>query len=157
MAATYVVTTNDSAISSKGGTFFDDGFCVHAVDGEMGTRCGDIGEDAAWTTEDVVFDLNTFIDRYIILDADTVADVYVVANIHILPQGATTAYAGSFLNMAEMPHFCVFANDYVIIDVAAFMYKCLTHVFYFIAVLILEVYFVGYPRLDRHTERLSVQ
>ena len=121
------VTTDDGAVGSEGGAFADECLGIDAVNGEMGTWCRDIGEDAGWAAEHIVFYLHTFIDRHIVLDTDTIADADIVADVHILTQRAVLAEAGTTLDMAEMPDLRTLANLYIVIDVTAFVNVILFH------------------------------
>ena len=52
---------------------------------EVGTRYGDIGKDTGGTAEDVVAQLHSFVDGYVVLDAYTVAYLYVAPHVDVLP------------------------------------------------------------------------
>ena len=152
-AASDIVATDNGAIGSKRGTFFHHCFGVHTMCGEMSPWRGDIGEDTTWTAKDIVLQLHSLIYRNIVLYTNTVANLDIIAYINILPQRAVGTNAGASLNMAEMPHLGVFANDHIVIDIAAFMYKRFTHnclSFYYHLLTVT-------PSPAKQTERLSVQ
>lgn len=140
------VATNDGAVGPKGGTSANECLGIGPMNREMGSRCGDIGEDTTGATEDIVFDFNAFVYRDVILDTHPVADMHVVADVDILAEGARGAYAGTTLNVAEVPHFGVLANNDIVVDIATFVDEGGRHGFYM-------VFFI--PCKQR--ERLSVQ
>ena len=59
----------------------------------------DIGEYAGGAAEYVVLQLYAFVHRYVVLDADAVAYLYVIRYIHILSQRAVFSDNRSFLDM----------------------------------------------------------
>ncbi len=59
----------------------------------------DIGEDARWAAENIVFQFNAFVNGNIILYTDPVANLHVITNIHILSKRAVTANDGTLLDM----------------------------------------------------------
>lgn len=65
------MATHDGRVGAERGTLFNKSLGIDAMDGEMGARGDDIGKDAAWATEDIIFNFDTFVDRNVILDADT--------------------------------------------------------------------------------------
>ena len=79
------MTTDDGAISTQRRTLADERAGVDTMNWEMSTRGDDIGEHTRGSTEYVVFNLDTFVDRDVVLNAYTVADDDVVAYIDILP------------------------------------------------------------------------
>ena len=92
---------------------------INSVHREVRPRSIYIREYAGWTTEDIVFNFHAFVDRNVVLDADTVADADIVTHIHILSQGTVRADHGSTLNMAEMPNLRSGAYLDAVIHVAA--------------------------------------
>ena len=121
------VTTDDGAVGTEGGTFLDECLGIDAVNREVGTRCRDIGEDAGGTTENIVLYLHTFIYRYIVLDANAIANADIVANVDILPQRAVFAQSSTLLDVAEVPYLRAFADFYIVIDVTAFVNVVFIH------------------------------
>mgnify|MGYP003296599570 CR=1 FL=1 len=83
----------------------------------MCTRSCDIGEHAGRAAEYIIFYLHTFVERDIVLDADTIANLHVITYVYILPERAVLAYLSTFLNVAEMPNLCSFANLHAIVNV----------------------------------------
>ncbi len=88
---------------------------------EMSSWSTDIGKYARGTTKDIVFYLNTLIDRYVVLNTNAVANLDIIANIDILPKRAVSTNKGTFLNVAEMPYLGIVAYNYIVIDIAALM------------------------------------
>jgi hypothetical protein len=91
--------------------------------GKMCTRCGHVSENATGATEDIILNLNTFIHLHVVLDANTIADFYVVAYVNILAKRATLTDMCATLDVAEMPNLSIFADDDIVINIAAFMDK----------------------------------
>lgn len=120
-AAANRMATYDGAVGAQRGTLTDEGLGINAVDWEMGTRRGDIGEHAAGAAEHVVLDFNAFVDRHIVLDADAIADADIVGHVDILAQRTALAQAGSLLDMAEMPDLGACTYLHIVVDVAAFV------------------------------------
>ena len=52
-----------------------------------------------------------------------VAYLHMVADIHILPQGAMLSDAGALLNVAEIPDLGALTDLYIVIHEAGWMYK----------------------------------
>jgi uncharacterized Fe-S center protein len=57
------------------------------------------------------------------LDANTIADFYVVAYVNILAKRTTLTDMCATLDVAEMPNLGIFADDDIVINIAAFMDK----------------------------------
>ena len=123
------MTTDDGAVGSEGGTFSDERPSIGTVNGEVGTGRGDVSKDAGGAAEHVVLYLYTFIDRDIVLDADPIADVHIVANVDILTQRAVPAETGTALDMAEMPDLRSLTDFHIIIDITRRMYVKVLHIF----------------------------
>ena len=124
---TDIVSTDNSTVGTERCSLFDSCFGVDAMHWEVGAGCCNVGEDATGTAEDVIFDGDTLIDRYVVLYAYPIAYMDIVTDVDVLTHRAVCANTCSFLDMAEMPHLGIFANHNVVIDVTAFVYKCLAH------------------------------
>jgi len=122
------VAADDGAVGAEGGAFTDEGAGVDAVNGEVGTGRGDIGEHAGGTAEDVVFYLYAFVDRDVVLDAHAVAYLDVVADVDVLAEGAALTEGGAALDVAEVPDFGAGTDGYVVVDIAAFVNEIVLHV-----------------------------
>ena len=121
------MATNHSAIGAQRGTLLDYCFVIDTMNGKMGARCSDVGEYTTGATKDIILNFDSLINRYIILDAHTIANVDIIPYIDILTKRATGANTCSALNVTEMPYLSILANDYIIIDITAFMNKRLAH------------------------------
>ena len=95
---------------------------VNTVYGKMGPGGSHVGKNARRATEDVVFDFNPLIHRYIILYPNTVSNVYIGTDIDILSQGAAFAQYGTRLNMAEVPHLGSPTQGDPFVHIGAFVY-----------------------------------
>jgi hypothetical protein len=116
-----------SAVGTQGCSFAYKGLGIDAVNREVGTGRGDVGEHTGGTTEHIVLYLYALIDRDIVLNADSIADADIVANINILAQRAVSADMGTALDMAEMPDLRAFTYFYIVIDVTAFVNVVFLH------------------------------
>ena len=97
------------------------------MNGEVGAWSCNVSEYATGAAKHVVLNGDSFVNGYVVLYPDAIAYVHIVANVDVLPEGTIGAYSGSFLNMAEMPYLCVVTYLNIIINITAFMYKCLVH------------------------------
>ena len=68
------VATDDGAVGSQGGAFFDEGGADLVHFGDFRPGIVDVGEDHGWTAEDAVFEGHAFIDTDVVLDLALVAD-----------------------------------------------------------------------------------
>ena len=120
-AASDGMPTDDGAISSQRRPLLNERAGINTMHREVGTRGDDIGEHTRGTTEDVVFYLDTLVDRDIVLDADTIANNHVVANVDVLSQRAVVAQTRTPLNVAEVPHIGALAYLDIVIDITGRM------------------------------------
>ena len=88
-----------------------------AMDRIFRSRNGDVGKHAARTAEDVVFQLDAFIDGDVVLHLHSIADLDVIADVDVLSERAVLSDPGSRLYMTEMPYFCTLAYRYIVVDV----------------------------------------
>jgi hypothetical protein len=117
------VTTNHRTIGTKGGTFFDKRFGIDTMTRKMCARCGDIGKYTTRTAEYIVLYLNPLVHGHIVLDADTIADYYIITHIDILAKRTTLANTRTALDMAEVPNLGIVAYDDIVVDIATFVNK----------------------------------
>ena len=54
---------------------------------------------------------------------DAISDCYIAGNIDVLSKGAVFTDHCTTLDMTKMPDLCVFSDGYIIIHIAALMYK----------------------------------
>jgi hypothetical protein len=57
------------------------------------------------------------------LDADTIADYYIITHIDILAKRTTLANTRTALDMAEVPNLGIVAYDDIVVDIATFVNK----------------------------------
>ena len=126
-AAPYRMTAHYRAIRTEGGSLAHARTRVNSVHREMRPRSIYICKNAGRATEDIVFNLNAFVDGYIVLDPDTIPNANVVPNIHILTQGTILSDDSPLLDMAEMPNFRPDANLDAFIHVTAFVNEKVLH------------------------------
>ena len=88
---------------------------------------GHVGKHATRTAEHIVLQFDAFVNRNIVLDADPIADPHVIADVDILAQRAVLANHRARLDMAEVPYLGALANRHILVDVATFVYKKVTH------------------------------
>ena len=112
------VTTDNGTVGTKRGAFTDERLGIDAMNRKVSARGCDVGENTGGATKNIILYFYAFIDRDIVLNADSIADADIVANINILAQRAVSADMGSFLYVAEMPDLCAFAYLDVVVDVA---------------------------------------
>lgn len=75
----------------------------------------------------MVLQFYTFIDGYIVLDFDTIPNMHIIGDVDILPKGTTFTYYSPTLYVAKVPDFRTTPDDYIIINIAAFMNKIIHH------------------------------
>ena len=107
------------AIRTEGGSLAHARTRVNSEHREVRPRSIYIRENAGRPTEDIVFEINAFVDGNIVLDPDTIPNVDIVANIHILAQGTIRSDHSPPLDVAEMPYFRPGADLDAVIHVAA--------------------------------------
>ena len=125
--APYRMTAHYRAIRAEGGSLAHARTRVNSVHREMRPRSIYIRKNAGRATEDIVFKLNAFVDRNIVLDPDTIPNADIVTNIHILAQGTILTYDSPALDMAEMPNFRTGANLDAVIHVTALVNEKVLH------------------------------
>ena len=123
------MAADDGAICSEGRSLTHARTRVNPVHRKMRSWGCYIGKYAGRATENVVLNLDPFIDRDIVLDTDTVPDMDIVGDIDVLAQRAVFPDDSAGLNVAEVPNFGAFAYNGSVIDVAAFVYKEILHLF----------------------------
>jgi hypothetical protein len=115
------MTADNGAVGTQRGTFFHQRFIILPVDGEMSTWHKDVGENAGRSAEHIIFEFYTFIDRNVVLNANAISYLDVIANIHILPERAILADDGTTLYMAEMPNLGTITDGNVFVNVTGWM------------------------------------
>ena len=83
------------AVGSQRGAFSDQGLLIYSVDGIFRSRHGDVGEHAARSAEDVVFQLYAFVDGYVVLYLNAIAYLDIVADVDVLSEGTVLADGGA--------------------------------------------------------------
>ena len=126
-ATPYRMPAHYRAIRAEGGSLTHARTRVNSVHREVRPRSIYIRENAGRATEDIIFELNAFVDGNIVLDPDTIPNVDIVANIHILAQGTILSNNSPALDMAEMPNFRSGANLYADIHVTALVNEKVLH------------------------------
>ena len=124
-AAPYRVTAHYRAIRAQRCALAHARTRINSVHREVRPRSIYIRENTRRAAEDMILDLDTFVDGNVILDTDTVADADVVAHIHILAQGTIRTDHSPSLNMAEMPNLRPGAYLDTVINIAAFVNEIL--------------------------------
>ena len=94
---------------------------VHPAD--LAARIVNIGKNHRRAAEDVVFEGDAFIDRYVILDFHTVADTDIRADDHVLADAAVSSDPRILQNMRNVPDACSFPDLHVFIDESGFVYR----------------------------------
>ena len=126
-AAPYRMPAHYCAIRAEGGSLAHARTRVNSVHREVRPRSIYIRKNAGRTTEDIVFELNAFVDGNIVLDPDTIPYVDIVANIHILAQRTILSNDCPPLDMAEMPNFRSGANLDAVIHVTTLVNEKVLH------------------------------
>ena len=126
-AAADGMTAHYRAVRTEGRALAHARTRVNPVHRKVRPRGVYVGEHAGWTAEDIVFQLDTFVNGNIVLDAYAIAYAYAGTDIDVLSQGAILPNHGTLLNVAEMPYSGTGANRYILIDVTALMYKPVLH------------------------------
>ena len=125
--ASYRMTAHYRAIRTEGGTLAHARTRVNSVHREVRPRSIYIRENAGRSTEDIVFKFNAFVYGNIVLYPDTIPNVDIVTNIHILTQGTILSDDSPPLDMAEMPNFRPGANLDAVIHVTALVNEKVLH------------------------------
>lgn len=126
-ASPYRMTAHNRAIRTKGCSLAHARTRVDSVHREVRPRSIYIREDTRGSAEDIVLQLDTLVNRYIVLDPDTVPDPDAAGHIHILAQGTILPDDGPLLDMAEMPNFRTGANPDAVIHVTALVNEKVLH------------------------------
>ena len=122
------VSADDGRVGSDGGSHADQRFFITCR--ALGIFCPRgqiIGEHHRRSAENIVLQLDPFIDGNVVLHLDAVADADVACNIDILPKGAVFPDDRSALQMAKIPYFCILSDGHTGVDVAALMHKKIRH------------------------------
>src|SRR4029434_2256294 len=99
---------------------------ILAVPIDLGSRVNDISENAGRSAEDVVFQLDSGVNRNVILNLAVIANHHVVGDIYVLAQNAALAEAGSRLHVGKMPNLCAGSDLYGIVDVGTFVHEIIS-------------------------------
>ena len=126
-ASPYRMTAHYRAIRAQRCAFAHARTRINSVHREVRPRSIYIRENTGRPTEDIVLYFDALIDGNIVLDADTIPNVDIVAHIHILPQGTVRSDDSSTLDMTEMPNLRSCADAYAIVDIRAFMNEKVRH------------------------------
>src|SRR5262245_1520747 len=76
----------------------------------------DVGKHDRRPTEDIVFERHPFVDRYVVLDLNSVANEYVGSDDDVLSNAAIFSNLGSSQDVGEMPDIGSFANFNFVVD-----------------------------------------
>ena len=115
------VSADDSAIGAEGGALFNEGRLRFVHSSDMRPGVDDICENHAGATEDVVFQSDSFINGYVVLNLASIPDGHIRSDHHILPDVAGFANHAAVQDVREMPDFGPFADDAVFVDDCRFM------------------------------------
>ena len=115
------------AIRTEGGSLAHARTRVNSVHREVRPRGIYIRKNTGRATEDIVFEFNAFVNGNIVLDPDTIPNVDIVTNIHILAQGTILTNNSPALDMAEMPNLRSGANLDAVIHVTALVNEKVLH------------------------------
>ena len=121
--AAYGMTANYGAVHPQRRTLPDERSDICAMHREMRTRSRYVGKTHRRAAKYVVFDFDALTYYYVVLNTHPVANLDIVADIHVLPQGAVTSYRGACLHVAEVPYFRAVAHGNIIIDIARRMHE----------------------------------
>lgn len=94
---------DDSGIGADSGSPPYERSLVEGVTLDLGTRIGDVREDAGGAKKDIVFNYGSAIDRNVILHLDVAADDNALRHVTILAETASGADASVLHNVTEMP------------------------------------------------------
>src|SRR6266540_349678 len=112
---------DDRSVCSDRAAAPDEGFPVFGFPRHMTARIDDVGEHHRRTAENVVLDLDAFVDRNVVLDLHVVSDAHAVHDDDILPEGAPLADDCPAEHVTEMPDFRVGADLCAVIYVRRFV------------------------------------
>ena len=84
---------------------------------EMGTRSGHIGKHTRRTTEDIIFQHDTLINRNIVLNPHPITHMNVGTNIDILSKRTIATKHSTMLHMTEMPYLGAVTYLYPVINI----------------------------------------
>lgn len=100
---------------------------INPVHREVRPRSIYIRENTGRPTEDIVLYFDALIDGNIVLDADTIPNMDIVAHIHILAQGTVRSDDSTTLDMTEMPNLRSGADLDAVINVATLVNVIISH------------------------------
>src|SRR5436305_320658 len=109
-------SANDGGVGSYRSALFYERAAIFMFPFDWTARINDIGEDHRWAAKDVVFEFNSGIDRYIILNLDAIADSHARTDHNVLSEIAVPAYLRSGHYMGEVPDFGSCADVAIRID-----------------------------------------
>jgi hypothetical protein len=121
--------STDKSVSANGDTANDGGVCAYgcsALDqrpsefvfsADIRTRIENVGKNATWTAEHILFKFYTLVEGHIILDLAAVANAYIGADHYILAENNVPTNSAPRQHVYEMPDFTAFADLNVGIDI----------------------------------------
>jgi hypothetical protein len=96
-------TTDDRRVGANSGPTAYQCFLVKVLSYDFGSGVDHIGKNTRWTTEDVVFQLDTRVYRDVVLDFDIVPDYDVTRHKNVLAQDTAVTNAGLSRDVAKVP------------------------------------------------------
>jgi hypothetical protein len=98
------MAADDGAVGSQCGTLLDEGGADLVHLGDFCTRVIDVRKDHRRAAEDTIFQCDTLVDGYVVLNFAFVADGYVGADNNILADIAVFTNLGTGKDVGEVPY-----------------------------------------------------
>src|SRR5438093_679178 len=118
---------HDGGVGADGAAALDAGGPEFALARDEAAGVGDVGEDARRPAEDVVLQLDTLVDRDVVLDLAVVPDPRPGHDDDVLAQGAALTDDGPRHDVAEVPDLGALPDDRPRLDVARFVDEVVGH------------------------------
>src|SRR5687767_13129832 len=97
------MAADDCRVSPDGSSAPNDRACVLVSAHDLGARICNIRKDAGRAAEDIVLQLHSGIDRYVVLDLDVVADYHARSDEYVLTEDAARTDSRVLHHVAEVP------------------------------------------------------
>src|SRR5690606_30327583 len=105
----------------------DPGGLVFVLARDVGARVDDVGEHARRAAENIVLELDAFVDGHVVLDLDVVADSSPRHHHYVLAQVAALANDRTGHHVREVPDPGAGADHRTVIDIAGFVSEPVGH------------------------------
>ena len=107
---------DDGGVGADGGTTPDHGGFIKIPALHLAAWVGHVGEDAARTEKDIVFNDDAGVNRHVILNFDVRSNRNIAGNHGILTKDATFPNPGARADVSKVPDVCAITDVATIVD-----------------------------------------